>query len=87
MVPMKTIDQLVGEVTDDLRGTCKSLNDVLSSIDREDLENNKEFLDALDEEIFCCDKCSWWSEISEMAEDCGDVFICQECHDDESDDE
>lgn len=69
---MKTAE----EIADYLMGTCKSLDDALEELDSEGADTIAFCLD-LDSRIFCCEVCSWWSEISDMASD----MICMDCED------
>lgn len=62
-----------------LQGTCKSLGECLAEHDLEHLEEDMAFLQGLDQEVFCCDQCSWWCEMSEMSED--REGICTDCED------
>ena len=54
-------------------GTCMSIQEVMNFIDIED----EDLIDwvMVDQEIFCCESCSWWCEIGESDEE-GD---CQDC--------
>lgn len=67
-------------IIDHLRGSCGSLIGALRSHDAEDLEDHQEFLRYLDDEIFLCETCGWWCEMSEMAEDEeGTEPTCSDC--------
>lgn len=66
----------IDEIIDSLRGTCRSLIDFLE--DQED-EDDTALLEAIDQDLFCCDQCNWWCEQSEAHEGTsGDV--CDDCH-------
>ena len=67
----------------ELQGSCKSLLEVLEFHECEHLELDSDFLAELDSRIFCCELCNWWMEISEMAEDAQDRWICEECASDD----
>lgn len=60
-----------------LSGSCASLEQALTSNDAEELEDHLPFLNYLDNEIFMCECCSWWSPISESSEN--DSTICNDC--------
>lgn len=66
-----------------LRGTCSSVGAELEAIDREELEMDGEFCARLDSLVFCCVRCDWWHEQSEMAERDDDEWICEDCDRDE----
>jgi hypothetical protein len=65
----------------DLNGTCDSLVGVLLRHNAEQLVDHMPFLNYLDNEIFCCESCNWWLNISEMAEN--DDWQCIDCSADE----
>lgn len=69
------------EIIETLRGSCEPLPRVLMRYNREDLEDNTEFLDELDQEIFRCNCCRWWCEISEESSEEIDYpeLICKDC--------
>lgn len=67
------------EAIDDLSGTCGSLENVLAELDREDLLDTQDFLQMLDEQIFCCSVCSWWCEQSEAVETDSGEDACRDC--------
>lgn len=71
------------EIISSLQGTTNSLEQVLESHNKEDLEDNSEFLAFLDSLIFCCSMCGWWCEISEEASEDHNLseFTCKECCD------
>ena len=60
----------IKELIEDLRGTCKSIDDFVD----EDLLTIAQ-LEELDREIFLCDGCCWWYCSSEMLES----HTCEEC--------
>ena len=64
-----------------LNGSCNSLNQALANNEAEALEDHEPFLSYLDNEIFCCECCNWWSPISEMANN--DNWECRDCAPDE----
>jgi hypothetical protein len=65
----------------DLNGTCEDLHNHLTNHDAEDLIDNDDFLQFLDNEIFCCASCGWWHPISEMSEQEEPEPICVNCED------
>lgn len=68
-------------VVDDLRGTCKSLEQSLEQLGLQHLQDDKEFHEYLDGEIFLCHVCGWWCEIyEECSEEHGlDELTCEDC--------
>lgn len=72
--PVETISQA-------LQGTCKSLAQALEEHGLGHLEDDKDFLQGLDQEVFCCSQCDWWCEMSEMSEE--HDGICTDCQPDE----
>lgn len=71
------------KIADQLRGTCTFLSTALEAIDREELEDDATFCAHLDSLVFCCVRCDWWHEQSEMAERDDDEWICQQCDSEE----
>lgn len=65
-----------------LLGTCQSLSQVLEFYEMESAEDDTAFCAALDRQVFCCDQCGWWFEVSEMAQD--DTWRCEECADEDT---
>ena len=63
--------ELVNELIASLRGTCKSIYDFH---DEHDL--SLEEFQMIDDEIFNCDVCGWWCEISEMGDE---QSVCDDC--------
>lgn len=78
-IERKLTDTQVEEVADHLRGTCKDLAGALpEGIDEDDLaiaDHN-----ALDDKVFCCKRCGWWSDVSELADTESGALVCEECH-------
>lgn len=73
-----TLEQ-VKVIAEELRGTCGTLDDKL---EQHGIDFNcvpADMLDALDEEVMCCDWCGWWVESSEIDDDC----TCKECKENE----
>lgn len=70
------------EVAEAIVGTCKSLSDFATT----DEENDLEFCNALDDEVFQCADCGWWSEISEVSENENNgEQVCTDCSPNEED--
>lgn len=70
------MEKLIGH----LQGTCISLNEgtqALFDLDEDCLttENSQQ----IDDEIFLCEECGWWYEVSEMSER-EDEQVCNDCH-------
>jgi len=78
-----TYPRTVDQVAYDLQGTCQSLTEALEKHDMGEAEDDIEFCQALDELVFCCEKCGWWYEQNEMAEREDEAWICEDCTDDE----
>jgi len=68
------IDKLVHN----LRGSSKTLEQGLEvqGLSLEDMTDQDN--DALDEEVFKCDTCSWWCDIMYAVDDDGDR-VCTDC--------
>lgn len=66
-------------IADQLIGTCDSLDSVFDRLDYNEYRNNQVVLDAIDGQVFECQECSWWCEISEMT----DEGTCQDCRKDD----
>lgn len=73
---------LWNDIVYDLNGTCKSLYVVLNYYEAEYLEDNEQFLNYLDQELFLCDTCAWWCPVSEMSdnEQFNECCDCNESH-------
>ncbi len=64
----KPLDFEIEEFIEQLRGTCKTIFELLpEGMGEEDL--TKEDLQAIDEEIFRCESCSWWCDKTDESED------------------
>lgn len=48
----------------------------------EGAENDTTFCTRLDELVFCCVRCDWWFEQSQMSELAINEWFCHECEDD-----
>jgi len=60
-----------------LLGTCLSLSEACDQLDIVEEDINPDQLEQIYSEIFCCETCSWWCEVSEQSEDeenCNDCF-------------
>lgn len=66
------------KVIDLLRGTCNFLAFAcdICGVDLDDLDYEK-----LDSEIFCCDTCGWWCDISELSTEV--EHHCSDCYPEE----
>lgn len=78
---MTTSPERCADIVHDLLGTCKSLEEVCS----DDEINDKVVTDAIDAEIFECDGCGWWCELSELNDDTG-RWLCDDCSDEPDED-
>lgn len=65
------------QVADDLRGTCRTLAEVLEWHDAVHIEDNADFCSGIDDLVFCCSECGWWCETSEMEDP--DSWRCADC--------
>tara|TARA_R110002072_G_scaffold26966_20_gene88481 strand:+ start:2296 stop:2526 length:231 start_codon:yes stop_codon:yes gene_type:complete len=63
------------EIIQYLQGSCNTLPQALDVFDREDLENDPDFLNYLDRHIFLCETCNWWCPVEEMTDD----MECEDC--------
>lgn len=61
-------------LVDALQGTCGDL-----PAEHEGLWNNRAFCDMVDGQIFRCEVCEWWCELSEMGSDGQSQGVCYEC--------
>lgn len=71
-------EQKKADIIEDLRGTCQTLNVVLEKHEAEELEDDKQFLEELDNTVFCCECCGWWYEIWEMSD--SHSWECVDCY-------
>lgn len=74
------------EVAEDLRGTCKSLDDALQAMFGEDVsavDIDIKLLRELDEITMECEGCSWWFEADEL-DDNQQCIDCRDGSDDEN---
>lgn len=81
----KLTREQVDQIADTLRGQCaRSLEEVVKEdhgIDPDDLDIEDHL--ALDEKVFCCEKCGWYCDIDELSERAdGNTLFCDECEDD-----
>lgn len=70
-------------VIESLQGTCGTIQGAIEDHypDMTELDLTSEDHDMIDNEIFECDTCNWWCEISEMCsqtDDCGGDH-CENC--------
>ena len=77
------MDELVewNQLIYELQGTCEGLASFLDSREKPELLDHMPFLDYLDNQIFCCERCNWWSELGEMADNGN--WECRDCSTDE----
>lgn len=64
------------EIIHDIQGTCNSLDSLLEN-KAPQLIDHLPFLQYLDNQIFCCEICNWWLELSEMGDN--DNWECRDC--------
>lgn len=70
-------------VIDYLEGTCETLDKVIFDtlgIEEEHIENDSEFYELLDSQIYNCPCCGWWVEAgaSQYSENEGEE-VCENC--------
>jgi hypothetical protein len=70
-------------VANDLVGTCKSIHEVCEDGE----ENDITFCQELDDRVFCCTGCSWWSDVSDLGKDKNGELYCDECSPEDEDDD
>ncbi len=68
----------IPEIAEDLRGTCKTLDDVLEAMGYNIDDMSTDMLASLDDEVMLCDTCGWWIEACEME----DGYECNDCKED-----
>lgn len=72
----KNNEDLWEQLIYDLQGTCEGLDSFLER-NAPDLIDYQPFLLHLDNQIFCCEVCNWWFELSDMADN--DNWECRDC--------
>jgi hypothetical protein len=72
----------IHDVIQDLTGTTMTLQNVLDDYSKDESDLTPEDHATIDSEIFCCDNCGWWCEVSESNED-GPNQICDDCNDED----
>jgi len=89
---MKISNDQIEQIIQFLQGTCmNSLNDAVVEICGEEFSEDdltSENHDQIDNEIFLCDTCGWWCEVSQEAdtEELGER-ICDDCKPDDEENE
>ena len=81
MSARKLTAEQVRDLAAHLRGSCGTLEGALLSlfgIEEDDLTVPDN--EAIDDEIFCCDRCNWWCGTEEMSEH---GWYCDECADED----
>lgn len=72
------LDEDAQSTIDHLIGTCKTMTQALQELELDEgLSDSLPFCATIDDAIFCCELCGWWSDFSEMSVR-GD-YICDEC--------
>ena len=71
----------INVIIDDLRGTCKSIDESVESnypgMEYSDLTT--EDFEKVDSEIFECTQCNWWCDQDECKEDESGQWVCEGC--------
>lgn len=73
-------DQLQ-ELIDDLTGSCKSIAECMPT-DLDESHLSQADHDEIDQQIFQCEECDWWFELSDEAEELkpgADQRLCKSC--------
>lgn len=69
------------KITETLQGTCDDFDSTLEhfypEMTKDDL--TKDDYDEMDNEIFLCDICGWWYEVSERTENESGEDCCEDC--------
>lgn len=72
------------EIIEALQGTCDTLDGIVQVVMEDDNictnDLTPEQLEELDQQIFLCETCGWWYEISEMSDE---DQVCQDCDDED----
>jgi len=69
---MKTKDKIsiARQVAESLMGSCNSIDDILRQYElNENLVVDSEFCATIDDLVFLCPYCGWWSEAGDYADD------------------
>lgn len=71
--------KMAAKAAERLLGTCMSITDLGGGY--EGLQNDKEFCEALDGEIFKCEMYGWWCENYEASQKYAEMsqLICEDC--------
>lgn len=68
----------IHDVIDALCGTCSTIDEHLPD-EMEWTELTNDDHNAIDNEIFLCDTCGWWCELSERSDAGADGEVCEDC--------
>jgi len=72
--------KLWDDIVDDLQGTCKSMYEILQWYDLEEEHMPMEFFQHVDNQLFLCESCGWWCELSEESD--AEAQCCTSCVED-----
>ena len=64
------------KLIDALEGTCEGLHSMAEQLGIDDVDDT-EITNIIDDHIFECSCCGWWSPISEMSD--YEDWICYDC--------
>lgn len=82
---MRAPDFDIHKVIESLQGTCGTLSNTIEELypgmTEDDLDRGD--FDTIDNEIFECQTCNWWCEISEVCESRVGENECRDCHGDD----
>ncbi len=72
---------VIASIIEDLRGTCKSLYEVVEEYGLEFDSLDDHELNEIDQNIFLCDWCGWWYESGE-GDEYKEEMLCDHCLED-----
>lgn len=77
------------EIIEYINGTCHTLDEVVNQITEGEFQESdltEEQISKIDNEIFLCEECGWWDEISDKCnetENCGGEHCIDCCYEEE----
>lgn len=77
---MKVLPEKLQELIDTLRGTCAGLAETCEHMGFMEDDLTQSQLEEIDDQIFCCEGCGWWDEISELSDT--EAQLCRDCAED-----
>ncbi len=79
---MRDLDKEITKIIEYLQGSCNTINQAVAAVISEELDENfltQKQLEEIDSELFCCETCGWWCEISDQGEDENGEPACKDC--------